>query len=269
MPVCCEQEETSILRRIAVLLAGQQAAFAHGATTATFDRDDSARHRARERELTNLILSWVVLRQEFQRSAGFLRSSLLTEIRQVSSDVDAIVEQNHLASVLSEVVQALQDGEQEGPAEPTYTSAAAAAAVTAAPRSCAAQAAAQQLPAAVTGAAGGGAGSYSVTPTRRRGFCLSVGVTERPAKKAKAPRGKQGTPHPRVSAVQRAIDSADDLDLDSADDLDLSDLEAEGIPVEELLSPEAGAVDFGPRTDQEEQGDSDSDCNRRGADKNA
>ena len=99
--------------------------------------------------------------------------------------------------------------------------------------------------------------------------CLSVGVTERPAKKAKAPRGKQGTPHPRVSAVQRAIDSADDLDLDSADDLDLSDLEAEGIPVEELLSPEAGAVDFGPRTDQEEQGDSDSDCNRRGADKNA
>ena len=266
MPVCCEQEETSILRRIAVLLAGQQAAFAHGATTATFDRDDSARHRARERELTNLILSWVVLRQEFQRSAGFLRSALLTEIRQVSSDVDAIVEQNNLASVLSEVVQALQEGEQEGPAEPTYTSAAAAAAVTAAPRSCAAQAAAQQLPAAVTGAAGGGAGSYSVTPTRRRGFCLSVGVTERPAKK---PRGKQGTPHPRVSAVQRAIDSADDLDLDSADDLDLSDLEAEGIPVEELLSPEAGAVDFGPRTDQEEQGDSDSDCNRRGADKNA
>ena len=81
MPVCCEQEETSILRRIAVLLAGQQAAFAHGATTATFDRDDSARHRARERELTNLILSWVVLRQEFQRSVGFLRSSLLTEIR--------------------------------------------------------------------------------------------------------------------------------------------------------------------------------------------
>ena len=194
----------------------------------------------------------------------------MTEIRQVSSDVDAIVEQNNLASVLSEVVQALQDGEQEGPAEPTYTSAAAAAAVTAAPRSCAAQAAAQQLPAAVTGAAGGGAGSYSVTPTRRRGFCLSVGVTERPAKKAaKAPRGKQGTPHPQVSAVQRAIDSADDLDLDSADDLDLSDLEAEGIPVEELLSPEAGAVDFGPRTDQEEQGDSDSDCNRRGADKNA
>ena len=61
-----------------------------------------------------MILSWVVLRQEFQRSAGFLRSSLLTEIRQVSSDVDAIVEQNHLASVLSEVVQALQDGEQEG-----------------------------------------------------------------------------------------------------------------------------------------------------------
>ena len=264
--MCCEQEETSILRRIASLLAGQQAAFAHGATTATFDRDDSARHRARERELTNLILSWVVLRQEFQRSAGFLRSSLLTEIRQVSSDVDAIVEQNHLASVLSEVVQALQEGEQEGPAEPTYTSAAAAAAVTAAPRSCAAQAAAQQLPAAVTGAAGGGAGSYSVTPTRRRGFCLSVGVTERPAKK---PRGKQGTPHPRVSAVQRAIDSADDLDLDSADDLDLSDLEAEGIPVEELLSPKAGAVDFGPRTDQEEPKDSESDCNRCGADKNA
>ena len=110
---------------------------------------------------------------------------------------------------------------------------------------------------------GGGAGSYFVTPTRRRGFCLSVGVTERPAKKAKAPRGKQGTPHPRASAVQEAIDSADDLDL--------SDLEAEGLPVEELLSPEVGAVDFGPRTDQEEQGgsDSDSDCNRRGADKNA
>ena len=204
MPVCCEQEETSILRRIASLLAGQQAAFALGATTATFDRDDSARHRARERELTTLILSWVVLRQDFQRSAGFLRSSLLIEIRQVSSDVDAIVEQNHLASVLSEVVQALQDGEQEGPAEPTYTSAAAAAAVTAAPRSCAVQAAAQQLPAAVTGAAGGGAGSYSVTPTRRRGFCLSVGVTERPAKKAaKAPRGKQGTPHPRVPRSKR------------------------------------------------------------------
>ena len=71
MLVCCEQEETLILRRIAVLLAGQQAAFAHGATTATFDRDDSARHRARERQLTNLILSWVVLRQEFQRSAGW------------------------------------------------------------------------------------------------------------------------------------------------------------------------------------------------------
>ena len=109
--MCCEQEETLILRQIARLLAGQQAAFAHGATTATFDRDDSARHRARERELTNLILSWVVLRQEFQRSVGFLRSSLLTEIRQVSSDVDAIVEQNNLASVLNEVVQALQDGE--------------------------------------------------------------------------------------------------------------------------------------------------------------
>ena len=43
------------------------------------------------------------------------------------------------------------------------------------------------------------------------------------------------------------------------------------LPVEELLSPEAGAVDFGPRTDHEEQGgsDSDRDCNRRGADKNA
>ena len=80
MLVCCEQEETLILRRIAVLLAGQQSAFAHGATTATFDRDDSARHRARERELTNEILAWVVLRQEFQRSVGFLRSSLLTEI---------------------------------------------------------------------------------------------------------------------------------------------------------------------------------------------
>ena len=134
MLVCCEQEETSILRRIASLLAGQQAAFAHGATTATFDRDDSARHRARERELTNLILSWVVLRQEFQRSVGFLQSSLLIEIWQVSNDVDAIVEQNNLASVLNEVVQALQDGEHEGPAL-TGTSAAAAATVTAAPRS--------------------------------------------------------------------------------------------------------------------------------------
>ena len=246
MPVCCEQEETSILRRIASLLAGQQAAFAHGATTATFDRDDSARHRARERELTNLILSWVVLRQEFQRSAGFLRSSLLTEIRQVSSDVDAIVEQNNLASVLSEVVQALQDGEQEGPAEPTYTSAAAAAAVTAAPRSCAAQAAAQQLPAAASGAAGGG--THPATPTRPQSFCLAAGLTERPAKKA---RGKQGTPHPRYSAVQAAIDSADETD-----DLDLSDLEAEdldGLP-EGPLSPEAGAVDFGPRTDQKRAG---------------
>ena len=111
--MCCEQEETLILRRIAVLLAGQQSAFAHGATTATFDWDDSARHHARERELTNEILAWVVLRQEFQRSVDFLRSSLLAKIRQVSSDVDAIVEQNNLASVLNEVVQALQDGEQD------------------------------------------------------------------------------------------------------------------------------------------------------------
>ena len=91
-------------RRIAELLRDQQAAIAHGAATAEFDRDSSASHRTKERALTSEILGWACLRQDFQRSPDFLRSALIAEIRQVSGDVDAIVEQNDLVGVLNEVV---------------------------------------------------------------------------------------------------------------------------------------------------------------------
>ena len=246
------QQEALTLRRIVGLLRDQQLAIANGATTGEFDRDDSARHRNLERALTNELHAWCLLRQEFQRSPEFLRTALVNEIRQLSTDVDAIVQQNDLAGILTEVCQALQEGES-GQHELTTTTAPTAAAA-AAPRSCAAQFAAQQLPA---GAAGGGSPPYQpATPTRRRTFCLAVGVNTRPAKKA---RGKQGTPHPRHSAVQAAIDSADE-------DLDLSDLEAEDLDdlPAGLLSPEAGSVDFGPRSDQEGAGGGDSDWARRG-----
>ena len=111
VPRVCLQAEALILRRIAELLRDQQAAIAHGAATAEFDRDASASHRTKERALTSEILGWACLRQDFQRSPDFLRSALIAEIRQVSGDVDAIVEQNYLAGVLDEVCQALQEGE--------------------------------------------------------------------------------------------------------------------------------------------------------------
>lgn len=243
------QKETLILRRIAELLRDQQSAIAHGAATADFDRDACGRHRARDRDLTSEILGWACLRRDFQTSADFLRSALIAEVRRASGDVDCIIEQNDLAGILDEVVQALQDGAVKLQQTAATTTAAAAAA--AAPRSCAAQFAAEQHTVATSGAAGGG--THPATPDRPRTFCLAAGVTERPAKRA---RGKQGTPHPRYSAVQAAIDSADEND-----DLDLSDLEAEdldGLP-EGLLSPEAGSVDFGPRTDQERAGGGKSD----------
>ena len=116
------QQEALTLRRIVGLLRDQQLAIAKGATTGEFDQDDSARHQNLERALTNELHAWCLLRQEFQRSPEFLRTALVNEIWQLSTDVDAIVQQNDLAGILTEVCQALQEGES-GQHELTTTTA--------------------------------------------------------------------------------------------------------------------------------------------------
>ena len=53
-------------------------------------------------------------------------------------------------------------------------------------------------------------------------------------------KGPQGTPYPRGETVQAVLDSADEASED----------EVEGLPVEALLPPPRGSVDFGPREEE-------------------
>ena len=63
----------------------------------------------------------------------------------------------------------------------------------------------------------------------------------------------------KLTEIFRENKKSEIFPLVSPRTLSHGDLETEGLPVEELLSPKVGAVDFGPRSDHEEQGDSDSD----------
>ena len=268
MPLCLwvTQQQEQILQQVALLLHEEQADLARGLTTGRFDREDSIRLRRRHRRITSVVLTWLQHRQGFERSSAFARPALVADIRNGSQSVDTVYEANGRASVLGEVVQVLQ--------EQQVNTAAASAGGTLQQRSCAAEAAATANDLCRPGDPRlQPSTSSTVTPERRRAFCL-VGVgRERPGKRARTlpPRTSQGTPHPRTatskSAVQSAIDSADELIAGEDITNEEVGLVAEGIPLtneeckalreSQLLSPPAGSVDFGPRSDC---GSEDSDC---------
>lgn len=256
------QEENQILQQVATWIHEEQVDLARGLTTGRFDREDSIRVRRRHRRITGVVLAWLTHRQSFERSPNFARSRLIAEIRRRSQEVDTVVDANELASAYGEVVQALQEQQEQTAASPAGGGA----------RSCAVEAAATaaaddlrrldtadprlRLDTADTN-----------TPQRRRAFCLVGAGQERPGKRARSqPRTKQGTPHPRASTVQSAIDSADELIASEREQDNISDEEiglvVTGIPLTEkesrvlresqLLSPPAGSVDFGPRCEGEE-----------------
>ena len=236
----CLQSSISELLRITRGLRDLQEILASGLQSGRYNRTDAARQRSQHRQLTKDLLAWTTRLQNFEGQPEFARQAIVTEVATASQDVDEVVGQGNTIGVLNEVIALLAEAETEAN-QPLIAPAPSAVEPAVDLRSCAVAAAAAGPTIYLSGT--------EPAPNRRRRFCLSIGsVKARPPKKKQKPspptppRGKQGTPHPRAdAAIQAAIDSADEY----------SEEEVEGLPYERLLSPPAGAVDYGPRTDGE------------------
>ena len=231
------QSQISTLLAVTRCFLNAQSTYSSGLATGRYNRTDAARQRLQNRQLIEQLQVWIVRLRLLTGSPAFARQALVDEVSTGAKDVDRVVAEGTTTGLLAEAVELLKEAEQAQQQLPPAPSAGGAVADL---RSCAVAAAAANGQHDLTTAA-------PPTPDRRRRFCLSIGsVKARPAKKKQKregvlpERGPQGTPHPRGETVQAVLDSADETSED----------EVEGLPVEALLSPPRGSIDFGPRADE-------------------
>ena len=244
------QSQISTLLAVTRCFLNAQSTYSSGLATGRYNRTDAARQRLQNRQLIEQLQGWIVRLRLLTGSPAFARQALVDEVSTGAKDVDRVVAEGTTTGLLAEAVELLKEAEQAQQQLPPAPSAGGAVADL---RSCAVAAAAANGQHDPTTAA-------PPTPDRRRRFCLSIGsVKARPAKKKQKREGVQGTPYPRGETVQAVLDSADEASED----------ETEGIPVEALLSPPRGSVDFEPREGEYSSDGYDGEADTSGSDVDA